>query len=195
MYNPSPFLICAAALTSVFSFFFGSYFTEREVAYRLWIKMIAYNVRENSHDNVKSLCAQIESKERMFRQTKVLLWLILLILICEFIVFQLYSLPFCDPGSPVYTPAAYHNYFWFSVIIGVIVLINCCEMLYIRVGLTRLAHFPFFTLRRRVTGQERLYMIWELLDCDSLKGPDQRQDLIPRKFYRALNKKRGSRTP
>ncbi|MEJ2673404.1 MAG: hypothetical protein P8168_14665 [Deltaproteobacteria bacterium] len=50
MYNPSPFLICAAALTSVFSFFFGSYFTEREVAYRMWIRMIAYNARETSED-------------------------------------------------------------------------------------------------------------------------------------------------
>ena len=77
----------------------------------------------------------------------------------------------------------------------VIVLINCLEMLYIRVGLTRLSHFPYFTLRWRVTGQQRLYMIWELLDCDSFKNQEQRQDLIPRKFYRALNKKRGAQTP
>ena len=154
--------------------------------------MIAYDVRETSEEEVKGVCAQLESKERMFRQTKVLLWLILLTLVCEFVVFQFYSLPFFDPNSHLYHPAAQHNYFWFSVIIGIIVLINCFEMLYIRVGMTRSRTFPFFKFRKKVTGQERLLMIWELLECHKLKAPGHRQDLIPEKFYRALAKKRGS---
>jgi hypothetical protein len=184
MYNPSPFLITTAALTSVFSFFFGGYFVEREMAYRLWIKLIAYDGRISSDEEMKATCAEMESKERMFRQSKALLWLILLTLIGEFVVFQFYSRPYCHPASPAYQPDAYHSYFWFSVIIGVIVLINCLEMLYIRVGCERRRGFPFFRFRWRVTGQQRLYMIWELLECHRLKKPEYGEDRIPRKFYR-----------
>jgi uncharacterized membrane protein len=195
MYNPSPFLITTAALTSVFSFFFGGYFVEREITYRLWIKLIAYDGRTTSDEDMKGICAELESKERMFRQSKALLWLILLTLICEFVVFQFYSWKYYEPGSPFYHPDAYHSYFWFSVIIGIIVMINCLEMLYIRVGLERSRNFPYFRFRKRVTGQERLYMIWELLECHRLKGPEYGQDRIPKKFYRAREKSKeaGSR--
>ena len=195
MYNPSPFLITTAALTSVFSFFFGGYFVEREITYRLWIKLIAYDGRIVSDEDRKSICAELESKERMFRQSKALLWLILLTLICEFVVFQFYSSQYYDPGSPFYHPDAYHSYFWFSVIIGIIIMINCLEMLYIRVGAERRRNFPYFRFRKRVTGQERLYMIWELLECHRLKRPEYGHDRIPKKFYRALekSKKAGAR--
>jgi hypothetical protein len=67
-------------------------------------------------------------------------------------------------------------------------MINCLEMLYIRIGVERSRNFPYFRFRKRVTGQERLYMIWELLECHRLKGPGYGQDGIPKKFYRALKK-------
>jgi hypothetical protein len=36
MYRPGAFLISTAALTSIFSFFFGGYYRERERAYRFY---------------------------------------------------------------------------------------------------------------------------------------------------------------
>ncbi|MBW1753023.1 MAG: hypothetical protein JRJ46_07940 [Deltaproteobacteria bacterium] len=42
MYKPTAFLISAAALTSIFSFFFGSYYKEREQAYWFWLTIVAY---------------------------------------------------------------------------------------------------------------------------------------------------------
>lgn len=42
MYKPGAFLISSAALTSIFSFFFGGYYRERERAYRLWLMFVAY---------------------------------------------------------------------------------------------------------------------------------------------------------
>ena len=184
MYNPSPFLITSAALTSVFSFFFGGYFVEREMAYRLWIKLLAYQVEIRPAEERKSICAEMESKERMFRQSKGLLWLILVTLIIEFVVFQFYSFKYIDAASPFYHPDSYHTYFWFTVIIGIITLINCLEMLYINVGVEKVEKFPYFRFRKRVTGQERLYMVWQLLDCHNLKIAEHQAAKIPKKFYR-----------
>ena len=107
MYEPGAFLISSAALTSIFSFFFGGYFRERERAYRLW----------------------------------------------------------------------------FNTIIGFIVMINCLELLYVRVAVDRTEKFPFFRIRNRVTGQERLSKIWMILGCSKLKTPEYAQNKIPRKFY------------
>jgi predicted nucleic acid-binding Zn ribbon protein len=188
MYNPSPFLICAAALTSIFSFFFGGYFLEREIAYRLWIRLLAYDGKISSEDERKSICAEIESKERLFRQTKGLLWMMLLTLICLFVIFQFYSFKYINEASPFYQPDSYHTYFWFSAIIGIIILINCLEMLYINVGMERVEKFPYFRFRKRVTGQERLFMVWQLLDCHNLKITEHQAAKIPKNFYRALKK-------
>ena len=131
MYNPSPFLIPSATLTSIFSFFFGGYFRESEKAYRYWIRYLAYDVEHDCEDEVKTLCAELESKDRVFRQTKGLLLILLLTLFIEFVVFQFYSLQFVLESSSLYEPGAMHTYTWFCTMIGVIVLINFLEMLYI----------------------------------------------------------------
>jgi hypothetical protein len=88
MYNPSPFLISTAALTSIFSFFFGGYFREREKAYRYWIRYNAYKPCESTDVEKRDLCAEFESKERVFRQAKGILKVLLLTLIAEFVIFQ-----------------------------------------------------------------------------------------------------------
>ena len=191
MYNPSPFLICAAALTSIFSFFFGGYFLERESAYRLWIRLMAYDGEIGSEEERKSLCAEMESKERMFRQSKGLLWLILLTLICEFVVFQFYSFKYINEASPLYRSDSFHTYVWFTAIIGVITFINCVEMLYINVELELGRKFPYIRFRKRVTGQERLFMVWQLLDCHHRKIAEHQAAQIPKKFYRSRKKLQG----
>ena len=164
---------------------------ERESAYRLWIKLLAYDGQISSEDERKSICAEMESKERMFRQTKGLLWMILLTLICEFVVFQFYSLKYIDEASPFYRPDSYHTYFWFTAIIGVLTIINCLEMVYINVGVERREKFPYFRFRKRVTGQERLFIVWHLLDCHHLKTAEHQGAKIPKNFYRALKKLQG----
>lgn len=191
MYNPSPFLICAAALTSIFSFFFGGYFLERESVYRLWIKLVAYDVEMGSEEERKSICAEMESKERTFRQTKGLLWMILLTLICEFLVFQFYSLKYIDAASHLYRPDSFHTYFWFTVIIGILTFINCLEMLYINVSMELVDKFPYIRFRKRVTGQARLFMVWQLLDCHNLKITEHDAAKIPKNFYLARKKLEG----
>ncbi len=90
MYNPSPFLISSAALTSIFSFFFGGYFREREKACRYLIGYLAYDVEPGCETETRSLCAELESKDRVFRQAKDLLLILLLTLFVEFVVFQFY---------------------------------------------------------------------------------------------------------
>jgi len=184
MYNPSPFLISSAALTSIFSFFFGGYFREREKAYRLWIRFLAYDAKAGCEDKIKSLCAEFESKERVFRQAKVLLLILLLTLIIEMVVFQFYSLKYIASSSPFHDPEAFHKYVWFSAMIGAIVLINFLEMMYIWVAFSRSDSFPFFRMRHRVSGQDRLAMLWAEFDCASYKKEELNKNRIPAKFYR-----------
>lgn len=184
MYNPSPFLISSAALTSIFSFFFGGYFREREKAYRYWIRYLAYDVDLGCEDEVKALCSELESKDRVFRQAKVLLLILLLTLFVEFVVFQFYSLPFIQPSSPLYEPGAMHSYTWFCAMIGIIVFINFLEMLYIWVAVASSKSFPFFRLRHRVSGQDRLAMLWQKLDCPCHKSETLNRNRIPESFYR-----------
>ena len=183
MYNPSPFLISSAALTSIFSFFFGGYFREREKAYRYWISYLAYDVDHSCEDEVKLLCAEFEAKDRVFRQAKVLLLILLLTLFIEFVVFQFYSLPFIRAGSPLHEVGAMHSYIWFSTMIGIIVLINFLEMLYIWVAVSASSSFPFFKLRHRVSGQDRLAMLWQKFDCSGYKREELNRNRIPKEFY------------
>ena len=187
MYNPSPFLISTAALTSIFSFFFGGYFHERQKAYRLWIQYRAYGVEILSEEEKKMLCSELETKERVFRQAKGLLKILLFTLCFEFVVFQFYSLKYIRAGSSFFEPDALHTYFWFSAIIGIIVLINIFEMVYILVAVAKTDHFPYFKLRHRVTGQDRLSMLWRMCDCKSLKKEEFSDNKIPERFYKDLN--------
>ena len=62
MYKPSAFLITAAALTSIFSFFFGGYYKERERAYWFWLTIVAYGKELTSEDE------KIESFKRFWAQ-------------------------------------------------------------------------------------------------------------------------------
>ena len=183
MYNPSPFLISSAALTSIFSFFFGGYFREREKAYRYWIGYMAYDLGHSCEEEIKSLCAEFESKERVFRQAKGLLLILLFTLFTEFVIFQFYSQQFICETSPLYEPGAMHTYIWFSTMIGIIVLINFMEMLYIWVAFSRSTSFPYFRLRHRVSGQDRLAMLWQKFDCPRYKREELNRNCIPEKFY------------
>jgi hypothetical protein len=188
MYNPSPFLISTAALTSIFSFFFGGYFHERQKAYRLWIQYRAYGVEILTEKEKKVLCSELETKERVFRQAKGLLKILLFTLCFEFIVFQFYSFKYIMVNSSFYQPDTLHTYIWFSAIIGIIVLINIFEMVYILVAVARSDTFPYFKLRRRVTGQDRLSMLWRMCDCKSLKNEEFSGNKIPEKFYKDLTR-------
>ena len=91
MYHPSPFLISSAALTSIFSFFFGGYFQEREKAYRLWIRFIGYDTVIDEEEEAKRICAELESKNRVLQQAKGLLKILLLTIVADFLAFQVYS--------------------------------------------------------------------------------------------------------
>jgi len=183
MYNPGAFLISSAALTSIFSFFFGGYFRERERAYRLWLKFVAYGKEIPSENEKIDICSELESRDRMFYQAKGLLGILLLTIALAYLVFQIYSFYYIFKSSSLYQPGAFTEYVWFNTIIGFIVMINCLELLYIRVAVDRAEKFPFFRIRQRVTGQERLSKIWMILGCSKLKTPEYAQNKIPRKFY------------
>jgi hypothetical protein len=43
--------------------------------------------------------------------------------------------------------------------------------------------FPFFRIRPRVIGQERLSKVWMVIGCSNLKIPGYSQNRIPKKFY------------
>ncbi len=188
MYEPSAFLISSAALTSIFSFFFGGYFKEREKAYRLWIRFIGYESVMDDDAEARRLCAELESKERVFRQARGLLRILFLTIFLDCVVFHLYSYRYIDPASPAYEPGALHSYVWFSTIIGAIVLINCLELLYIQVAWTVSFRFPFLRFRHRVTGRDRVAELWRLLDCPARKAEAFQANRIPRKFYRDLDR-------
>ncbi|MFC1524135.1 hypothetical protein ACFL6N_05020 [Thermodesulfobacteriota bacterium] len=190
MYTPSPFLISSAALTSIFSFFFGGYFQEREKAYRLWIRFMAYNSEVDCEKQTHNLCAELESKDRVFRQAKGLLKILLLTLVIEYVVFHFYSLKYILETSPYFEPDALHTYICFSILIGIIVLINGFEMFYIVVAISISSRFPFFNFRRRVTGQDRLSMLWRKFNCHALKSPQYSSVKIPVKFYHDLEEKK-----
>lgn len=184
MYKPSGFLIAAAALTSVFCFFFGAFFQEREITYRMWIRFVAYGATPLSGDAKKDLCAELESRQRTFYYFKGITAILLMTLLIEFIVFQFYSLRFFDPTSLLYEPGAFHNYLWFNTAIGVIVIINCLEILYMRVTAERMDKFPYIKLRPRVGGKERLAALWRLHDCRGAKKPEYNKQRIPKYFYK-----------
>jgi len=183
MYEPGAFLISSAALTSIFSFFFGTYFRERERAYRLWLMIVAYGKEIPSENEKIDICSELESRDRMFYQAKGLLGILLLTIALSYLVFQIYSFCYIFQSSPLYQPGAFTDYIWFNTIIGFIVMINCLELLYIRVAVDRTEKFPFFRIRQRVTGQERLSKIWMVLGCSKLKTPEYAQNKIPLKFY------------
>ncbi|MGB2928305.1 MAG: hypothetical protein WBB70_05260 [Desulfobacterales bacterium] len=183
MYKPAAFLISSAALTSIFSFFFGGYFRERERAYRLWLMIVAYGKEIPSEKERIDICSELESRDRMFYQAKGLLGILLLTIGLAYLVFQIYSFCYIFQSSPLYHPGAFTDYLWFNTIIGFIVMINCLELLYIRVAVDRTEKFPFFRIRQRVTGQDRLSKIWMILGCSKLKTPEYSQNKIPRTFY------------
>ena len=183
MYDPSAFLISTTALTSIFSFFFGGYFRERERAYRLWLRFVAYDKKITVAEARIDICSELESLDRMFFQVKGLLAILLLTIILAYIVFQFYSFRYVYPGSSLYDPGALSDYLSFNTIIGCIVLINCLELLYIRVAVDRISSFPFFRFRRRINAQQRLSKVWMLVGCSKLKAPEYAKNRIPRHFY------------
>ena len=105
-------------------------------------------------------------------------------LIIEFVIFQFYSLGYICPASPLYDPAAFHSYRWFNTGIGIIVIINCLEILYMRVTAVLLDRFPYIKLRPRVEGRERLAILWRLHDCAGAKRPEYNEQKIPKYFYK-----------
>ncbi len=169
MYKPAAFLISITALTSIFSFFFGGYFRERARAYQLWLKYVAYGQKKPEQCENIEICAELESKNRMFYHAKGLLIILIITIIIDFIVFQFYSYQFVCPESPRYDPFVFKEYLSFSIIMAIIVIINGLELIYIQVAITKISYFPFFKLRRRVTGQDRLSKVWMLLGCSKLK--------------------------
>jgi len=183
MYKPAAFLISSAALTSIFSFFFGGYFRERERAYRLWLMIVAYGKEITSEKERIDICSELESKDRMFYQAKGLLGILLLTIGLAYLVFQIYSFCYIFKSSPLYQPGAFTDYLCFNTIIGFIVMINCLELLYIRVAVDRIEKFPFIRIRQRVTGQDRLSKVWMIMGCSKLKTPEYAQNKIPRTFY------------
>jgi len=188
MYNPSSFLISTAALTSIFSFFFGGYFKEREKAYHLWIRYVGYESNLDHRENTKALCAELEAKERVFHQAKGILKILLVTIVADFLAFQAYSFPFAFASEPFFRPEYWHTYKYYSLIIGFIVLINCFEMLYIRIAVEPIRRFPFIRLRHRVTGQERIAELWCLFGCHKLKNPELNGNRLPEIFYERLEK-------
>ena len=94
MYRPGAFLISSAALTSIFSFFFGGYYRERERAYRLWLMFVAYGKEPPPDDEKIDICSELESRDRMFYQAKGLLGILLLTIGLSYLIFQIYSFYF-----------------------------------------------------------------------------------------------------
>jgi hypothetical protein len=183
VYSPAAYLIAAAALTSIFCFFFGAFFQEREITYRMWIKYVAYGATLLSEDERKDFCAELESRRRTFYYFKGITAILLLTLIIEFVVFQFYSYGFIHPESPLYQPGALHSYRWYNTAIGVIVIINCVEILYMRVTAKLSKSFPYIKLRPRVEGRQRLAELWRLHECPRAKKPEFNKEGIPRYFY------------
>lgn len=183
MYQPSAFLISITALTSIFSFFFGGYYRERERAYRLWLMFVAYGEKLSNDEEKLCICSELESRNRMFYQAKGLLVILLLTIVIDFIVFQFYSMPYVSKDSSLYQPGAFDEYLCFSILMGCIVMINCLELIYIQAAVNRTKKFPYIKIRRRVTGQDRLSKVWMILGCSRLKSAEYGRKRIPRKFY------------
>ncbi|MDH3392942.1 MAG: hypothetical protein OEL66_02970 [Desulfobulbaceae bacterium] len=176
-------MISSAALTSIFSFFFGGYFKEREKAYQLWIRFIGYEAVMDDEAEAKKLCAELESKERVFRQAKGLLKILFLTVFADCLVFHWYSYGYIHPDSLYFEPDAFHNYIGFSTIIGIIVLINCIELLYVGLAWGRKSSFPYWRLRHRVSGQDRVSELWQLANCPALKKEAFNRNRVPERFY------------
>lgn len=62
-------------------------------------------------------------------------------------------------------------------------MINCLELLYIRIAVDKTEGFPFFKIRPRVTSKDRLSKVWMILGCSKLKTPEHAESKIPREFY------------
>lgn len=184
LYSPAAYLIAAAALASIFCFFFGAFFQEREITYRMWIKYIAYGATLLSGDARKDFCAELESRRRTYYYFKGITAILLITLIIEFVVFQFYSYRFVDPGSAFYSPGAFHSYRWYNTAIGVIVIINCVEILYMRVTAQLSKRFPYIKVRPRVESRQRLAELWRLHECPKAKKSEFNKERIPRYFYR-----------
>jgi hypothetical protein len=144
---------------------------------------VAYGREVASQNEKIDICAELESRDRMFSQARGLLGILLLTIGLAYIVFQLYSLHYLFKSSPLYEPGAFTKYVWFNAIIGFIVMINCLELMYIRIAFDRTEIFPFFRIRKRVTGRDRLSKVWMILGCSKLKIPEYAQNRIPRDFY------------
>ncbi len=183
MYKPAAFLISSAALTSIFSFFFGSYYIERKRAYHLWLKYVAYGKEITCPDENIDVCAELESRDRMFNHARGLLGILLITIGLDYLIFQIYSMHYIFPASSNFTPTAFTDYIWFNTIIGCIVMINCLELLYIRIAFHRIKRFPYFKIRPRVSGRDRLSKVWMVIGCSELKAPEYNQQRIPRHFY------------
>lgn len=191
MYSPAAFLITTGALTSIFNFFFGEYFREREKIYRLWLRVFAYGEVPTQKER-RDLCSMIESKERMFRQAKAFLAIMLITLVACFIAFQAYSYPYIVQSSPHYLPDAWHTWKIYTGIMSALVLINAAETVYIQVAFYFRWRFPFISLRRRVTATQRLSMLWLVYGCPTCKRPEFNRNRLPRRFYKDLEDPNGS---
>jgi hypothetical protein len=152
----------------------------------VWIKVVAYGATPLSGDEKKDLCAELESKRRVYYHFKGITAILLITLIIEFFFFQFYSFRYIHPASSLYEPGAFHTYLWFNTGIGIIVIINCLEILYMRVTVELLDKFPYIRLRPRVEGRERLAILWRLHDCPGAKLPEYNEQRIPRYFYKNL---------
>lgn len=183
MYKPAAFLISTAALTSIFSFFFGGYYKEREKAYWFWLTIVAYGKELLSEDEKIDLCAELESRNRTFYHFKGLLGILLLTIAIAYLVFQFCSFSYIFTSSSLYEPGAFTDYVWYNTIIGVIVMINCLELLYIRIAVDKTEGFPFFKIRPRVTSKDRLSKVWMTLGCSKLKIPEYAINRTPQEFY------------
>jgi hypothetical protein len=144
---------------------------------------VAYGKEPPPDDEKIDICSELESRDRMFSQAKGLLGILFLTIGLSYLIFQIYSFYFIFRSSPLYDPSAFIEYVWFNTLIGFIVMINCIELLYIRIAVYRTNKFPFFKIRPRVTGQERLSKVWMVLGCSKLKIPEYSQNKIPKKFY------------
>ena len=144
---------------------------------------VAYGKEIASENEKIDICSELESRERMFYQAKGLLGILLLTIALSCLIFEIYSFYYIFKSSRLYEPGAFTDYVWFNTIIGFIVMINCLELMYIRVAVDRTDRFPFFRIRKRVTDQDRLSKVWMVLGCSKLKTPEYTENRIPRKFY------------
>ncbi|NQT69435.1 MAG: hypothetical protein HQ552_07615 [Desulfobacteraceae bacterium] len=152
-------------------------------AYWFWLTIVAYGKEIVSKDEKIDLCAELESKDRTFHHFRGLLGILLFTIAISYLVFQFYSFHYIFISAPLYELGAFTDYVWYNTIIGFIVMINCLELLYIRVAVEKTEGFPFFKIRPRVTGRDRLSKVWMIMGCSKLKTPEYAITRTPREFY------------